>query len=127
MKYKIDRAILAHGGTTNSQILGTTHLLSGEGKMCCLGQVCLQEGVPKDILLLNSFPRAVGNSLPEGYWLLAKNDHGTLVDSSMALAMMSVNDNPRTTREQKEARLIELAASAGHEFEFVGEYPAGVI
>ena len=124
MKYTIDRAIWVHGGDRHIPLLGHPRLLNEINNQCCLGQVCEQEGVSREVMLDENTPHKIRNSLPEGHWLIDAGDNGD--NSRVAQAMMEVNDAAETTREYKEAELIKLAASEGHELVFVGEYPAGV-
>lgn len=124
MKYHIDRSTWVHGGDRNIPLLGHPRLINEINNQCCLGQVCEQEGVSREVMLGENTPYKIRNSLPEGHWLIDAGDNGD--NSRVAQAMMEVNDAAETTREHKEAVLIKLAASIGHEFEFVGEYPEGV-
>lgn len=99
--YTINRSKWLRGeGNENS------YLLRGDdGKMCCLGQVCEQEGVPGSELIGISEPAGLQkrkSSLPK--WLF----------SEVAYEMMEENDT-----KAREERLKKLAVKAGVEFLFV--------
>ena len=128
MKYTIDRAKLVFGGGRYGKILGPTQLLNQNGYMCCLGQICMQDGVDAGALARKGTPKFVSERhLPDDHWLLEKNKEGYTTDSDIAVQMIETNDNKFCSLEEREELLILLAASVGHELEFVGEYPAGVI
>ncbi len=96
-EYTIDRKTWLRGeGWQNS------FLLRKDGKYCCLGQICLQEGVSKENLLGLASPVTLLNTYQINTWLTE--------DTGLMSVAMGINDNDETTDEEKEKTLIELFA-----------------
>lgn len=122
MKFTVDRKTWYRGyGSDNSK------LLLENGMMCCLGHISLQCGLTERQILHRTTPyRAITNdgflgqkvfNVPVGFdWLLNDSHDST---SEIAGEMMNVNDSIELSEEIREKRLIELAAKAGHELEFI--------
>lgn len=104
--------------------LGHSMLLNERGRQCCLGQIMEQEGIPRTVLSSLLFPVDVQNifkDLTVPSWLTQKKSKEYVINSTLAIQMMNVNDSLDFTQKQREQRLMELAAEAGHTLEFVGE------
>lgn len=113
-KYTIDR---------NTWYRGKSHegssLLRSDGLMCCLGQMAKQMGYSKEELEYRVEPRSllragIDNKFPS--YLI--NEYQRQTDT--CCRMMDINDCPLTSDEQREQRLIEIAAANGDELEFIG-------
>lgn len=142
MKYMIDRSKwvcgikLLKSGHTLSEAnrrsrrvnkMGESMLLNEVGRMCCLGQICLTDGISANDLLFIESPGVLAKKfirnkrkLPtKTKWLV--NVGRLQANSDIAAHMMTINDRLKLTQEEREAKLISIVAEAGHELEFVGE------
>ena len=123
----IDRAKLRCGGNAyDIDIVGNALLLNKVGRMCCLGQICEQCGIPREALLGISTPRMLDHKyqtfvpsglLTEGY------DRGIrkYVSTQVANDMVSDNDLPNINQQERERRLKASAIKAGFRMKFVGK------
>lgn len=118
----IDRSILRCGGTAGHGP-GVTSLLNKEGFMCCLGQIGLQCGVPKEELLSKAEPRCISNEHGERIKFLLEYSRITTQNHNSVLAKeaMEINDYGISFR-QRESRLKKLFDKYGYEIQFVGKY-----
>ena len=121
-KFTIDRSTWRTGQDgENKTGEGPTLLHNHQGFMCCLGQISLQCGIPKD-KLTGITPAQID---PEYKHKVL--DIGLLQDpiqrsSQLSILAMNINDLKGTTPTQKEEHLIELFKKENLELEFVGEY-----
>lgn len=100
-------------------------LLTGAGKMCCLGFICEQAGMTPDGMLLKPFPSCsheftwTRESTPSVLRPLVNYyDDGTPYDSS-ALADELARINDADFIYDREQRLRDRAAEGGYNFIFV--------
>jgi hypothetical protein len=142
MRFTISRKTWLRGEGGKDSYL----LRARDGKMCCLGSICLQGGLSSEQIRgraepatvdvwIKSDPKIAENLgwLLSGYATLDKKMSGIvpkwLNASSLTTSMMRVNDadanlakdhnlDPITDAE-REAYIIALAAEAGQEVEFV--------
>ncbi len=85
------------------------------GRQCCLGHLMSQLGWPDDALRGRSIPKDVED---------APNLSNPLLEGTWACTAMEINDDPRLSDEEREAKLIEHAKRTDSPiagFEFVGE------
>jgi len=103
---------------------GPTLLENMEGYQCCLGQISLALGVPKNALLAVATPQWLKQPFRDSLKDVLISQEGMLVniDSPLSERAMTINDSVYFTREQRETELKNLFASNNHEIEFVGEY-----
>lgn len=102
---------------------GYTNLLNEQGFMCCLGQICEAEGVPRQKLMNVGYP--TNSALREYNLDFLRKWHKGMDDGCityLAQEAMSINDSSEFTRAQKEEKLIAHFKSEGYELEFVGKY-----
>lgn len=98
------------GGECKFPKLGQSQLLNRLGNMCCLGQICKQEGVPDFKILDIESPFALQRKdTPE---LFLKNHY-------IFYNMMKVNDHPNCEESEREAKLKALARAVGFKLAFV--------
>ena len=121
----IDRAKWRTGRNgPNKTGTGITNLLNGEGCLCCLGFTIIQTSpdTPPEALLGNKSPRDLEMELPGLVYTLADD---WISNTVLARRAISINDDPDTTPQQKEAKLLKLCEDDDwpYQFEFVGEYP----
>ena len=121
MKYIIDRSKWVCG---DYESLGGSMLLNNQGRMCCLGQVCKQEGVDDSLMEGRPSPESLNDDTKrmngEIGWLVVDN-LGYQVDSDITFKMMKVNDSKDISQTERELELTRLAATAGHEMVFEGK------
>lgn len=106
-KVVIDRARWDRGEPSKCK------LLTEEGKMCCLGFVCLTDGASEKELGAAAMPMSLHNSHVR-FPALVKNN------GKIAWAASLVNDSVQTSESQREKGVAEILAEAGYEVEFVG-------
>lgn len=106
--YRIDRSKWVCGGVRFPRdIVGTSKLLNSKDRMCCLGQVCQQSGVPESKLSPAASPGNIEydvTNVPR--WLLDRNKYNSYVCGRM----MSANDDSYINQREREAKLKKLAA-----------------
>ncbi len=95
---------------------------SADGKMCCVGQVCRQLGVPS-VRLTGEF--AVRDLLYEhGYddrlTPLTRKSEGAAVERKWVKKAYEINDDDCIGDAERERKLTALANRNGHTFVFVG-------
>lgn len=110
MKFVIDRKKWRCGQDgANSLGRGETKLLNAEGYMCCLGQICEQSGISREVLLNKLYPPLKGVD-----WL------STYVsEDRLYMVFVKINDNRYLTNESREEQIKRLASQYGHEVEFI--------
>lgn len=137
MEFVIDRSIWRCGGkddsnlppNTNKRGKGDTSLLNIEGYMCCLGQCALQLGYEKHYLLNIGEPMElpVIEEIPD-YEILHGVDNRSYggndqyYNTDLSTKAMDINDNTKTTPEEKEEELIELFEEYGHTIKFINQF-----
>lgn len=92
--------------------VGNTYLLNEKKFMCCLGQMCLQLGVPEEKIRLNSSPTNVRDVQIK----YLKNREG--YDSELSEKAMEINDDQETTVEEKKRKLRSLFKRYRHQVVF---------
>lgn len=128
-KYIIDRSKWVCGDAEfrKKYDLGGSKLLNAKGKMCCLGQVCLQDGLSEDDIRGKGGPTNVYWQRLKDHWMTTPENN----NSRDACHAMNINDSinspitgdwSRLTQEEREEELKKLFESMGHEIEFVGEF-----
>lgn len=91
---------------------GPTNLLNKEGYRCCLGQVCSQLGIDDQSLLMVLRPISTDNL-----------DFSKFEELGISMeAAIFINDDPSTSLQEKEDKLISLFKESGHDLSFSGEY-----
>jgi hypothetical protein len=153
MKFRIDRAKWVCGTfdildvvpelcvDEGLRLFGRSALLNGQGRMCCLGQICEQAGIPPSHLEdigaphENGFRDRLQDTAPELHELLVTEIpkdvrcegmavvpmNATHTGTPLAMDMMKINDRGFITQEEREDLLIKKAAKQGIELEFYGE------
>ena len=86
------------------------------GRMCCLGFVCLAQGVPRKSLSGQPFPADLSRLVPG---LTYRDDTWGWRNTHFAEGAAEINDNGDISEEDRESQLIELAAQNGFEFQFI--------
>lgn len=100
-------------GQVNPNILGkgVTYLLNEEGYMCCLGQFGRQAGLDDSKLFRIETPMCVD---VDGAYDPAFVDDA-LEDTTLAEALMEINDDGTTTPEEKISLIRATLQDAGHD------------
>jgi hypothetical protein len=131
MKFIIDRSKWRCGGHGKHQRgVGLTELLSPEGYMCCLGQVCEQLGASPSHLRKQSAPQRLFRMLSADpreaseieKLFVCRSEDGHIIATTLSQLAMSINDNGGLTDAEREAQLTKLFADHGHAIEFIGEF-----
>lgn len=126
--YLIDRAKWLNGWLLNQldNYIDSKLVEPNTGFMCCLGMVCLQEGIPKSKINNMPAPSTISATIPlrqrrrlERMSFL--NEDGS--DTVFASQAMETNDEKEYTHKEREDELKSLAAAEGIKFTFVGRYP----
>jgi len=135
MKVEIDRATWRTGGHNPPPKYGSgrgnTALLNDEGFRCCLGfhgaaagvddHYLLRKGEPISIVLEYNEPDEDSvQAFIEAGLIHANEENNT----AFAADAIYINDRGDLSRNEREKRLVALAKEHGHEWVFVGEYPA---
>lgn len=99
-----------HSCLIPANVLGTgqTALLNDEGYMCCLGQFSAQQGIKKKLLLNVTSPAYIRVPYLIKNFLL---DNG--VNSMFSINAMEINDDNKTTPEEKIKLLKVLCKEEG--------------
>jgi hypothetical protein len=116
VKFTVSRETWIRGGDDITRLLRPR-----DGKMCCLGFVCEQLGVPRDELRDRGAPADVGTMslrIVEGV-LTRRSDLGTLYNNDLTESAIGINDDEKIDDDERERRLTALFAEHGHELEFV--------
>jgi hypothetical protein len=102
-------------------------LLDKHGKMCCLGFVCIQLGLPEEDIEGMSYPYEVAyNYAKQGkkeamglidFYLLTES--GMIINNRLSKAAAAINDDHTLTDAQKEEALTKIFSDGGHSIEFV--------
>ncbi len=117
--FTISRATWYRGHTSQGSYL---RIPSGkfEGQMCCLGSIALQCGATPDQITAVTSPGMLARTLadekfPAGLRALIEQRSGDNLKDNTPLArdMMSTNDHPDLSGEQRERTLIAYAAKIG--------------
>ena len=125
-EYIIDRSKWACGGSRHVGVVGMSYLLNGSGFMCCLGQMCIQDGILKKKLNGIENPFQVKKVYPRAKvsdWMLRKDDAGETFNSKLVDKMIEVNDESRFSDKQREEKLTRLIKKSGNTVRFKGKYP----
>lgn len=122
-KYVIyrDKWVCGHEASIVRAALGTSELLNEQGRMCCIGQVCLQDGLDSSDLLYIDAPSGIldRNRIPG--WLVELTVYGAVNDSPVCGDLMMINDDSSICQELRESQLIAIAKGVGVELSFEGE------
>lgn len=124
-KYTIDRSKWICGGIKYTDG-GESKLLNSEGRMCCLGQICIQAGI-KLLDITGKFAPAnvlSARENPKLDWLVHEVDpceRHDVYSSDIARSMMHTNDDCFLDETTREAVLVNLAREAGVELTFTGK------
>ena len=96
---------------------GPTTLLNSLGYMCCLGQWCQQLGIPDNELR--------GKQLPDGLNIEVKplnyKSTGIIFNSNFSEQAITINDETKSTPDEKIMLLNNLLASEGIELEVINK------
>jgi len=126
-EYIIRREKWACGGDALSKDrrfanLGDAQMLNTKGRMCCLGQMCNIDKVPKKNLIDRAFPDDVEDKRVPS-WMLSFR--GLLSElkfmSKVACKMAATNDNNKITQAVRESRIKALGKRAGIKVTFKGK------
>lgn len=111
---------------------GKTSLLNDLGFMCCLGFECLRRGLKREEILSEGDPVDVfysteayqSNELAAKFGSLLtdhEDEEGDKIfeNSEFVNKAININDDEKTTREEKEKLLLDLFAGEGIEIEFI--------
>lgn len=115
MKFIIDRSKWLRGeGYELSSLLRIS-----DGKMCCVGQMCLQLGqTPEQIAGTNGISEILIDKLtPDTLKVFAINDN--ISKQEWVSAAYLINDDRLITDSDREQRLIGLLMGQGHAVEFI--------
>ena len=117
MRFKIYRDSWRRGGIKHNQTDGKTLLLNDQQKMCCLGQILHEAGVPLRHLGNIGDPENLPSykNIALSIGLLDGDACGT------DLTQKCVDENDSETRREstRERKIAEALATAGHQVEFV--------
>jgi len=107
----IDRKKWARGGKEPA------YLLSGKGKMCCLGFDARACGLSKERILMQMEPCEIEVSPDEKHYITKRlisviNGYGN--NSKLIDDLMSLNDNPDIGDSEREERLTPLLKKLGY-------------
>lgn len=123
MRFTINRATWRCGHNSdnpkNKHGWGLTHLCNTAGFMCCLGQIAEQLGLPQKSMIQIAEPCDTRRVMAP---LTQKDAWDDLDNTILSICAMRINDDTTTTLQEKEAALIKLFLSEGHELTFTGEY-----
>lgn len=95
-----------------------SELLDENGKMCCLGFVCSQLGISKELLQDKDNPYEIKLLLP----YLTDYYHSMIVDSSLSKEAIQINDDVNISDSIRESKLIKLFKQYGLSIKFEGYY-----
>ena len=115
MTWTIERSKWLRGSTQNSM------LLRDDGKMCCIGQVCRQLGLP-DFKILDKYDVAflIGDLPPEELSpLVSLMEEEMQAENDWVAEAYRINDRPTIDDATRERELTALARANGHDFVFV--------
>lgn len=137
MEFTIYRGSWRRGGGWYDDRHGTTHLLNSQNRMCCLGQVCHQAGMPLALLLGMGSPLAlVSYRHAPLYWPLLV-EIGLLtsycthdmdifpeymfsgLQTEFASVAIMINDINELEDREREAQIEAHFAAQGHTVKFV--------
>lgn len=102
--------------------LGITSLHNEYGYMCCLGQACIQLGVPKKVLGTSGSPSSVvfySSEYRDKLLLLAREARfseqrgSRYINTELSSRAIAINDNTETTPEKKIKQLRALFKEHG--------------
>jgi hypothetical protein len=110
-KFVIDRSKWLRGEGSDYSFL-----LRADKKMCCLGQICKQQGIPlKEMIQVTS---------PANMLLLFQNKVRFLTDNynhtDLAVKAMKINDSKEIDDVARESHLVKLFQDNNIALEFVG-------
>lgn len=125
MDFKVDRNKWVRGGKKK---FGEPSLLNKQGNMCCLGFCMIQCGfvpadirnqdLPKDAARKYEKKNAKQLTIP-GDRLVWRDDYDKRIhDTELSLAAANVNDDSLISDVERELRLKDIFAEAGHSIEF---------
>ena len=89
-----------------------------EGKMCCLGFVCLTLGFSPDQIRGRSMPSDLGRGI-EGLTEVAQDGGDHYDDTNFSVEAAKINDDADISDKSREEILVGEAATAGFAFVFV--------
>lgn len=123
-RFVVDRSKWRRGGRTNEETHGETSLLNSRGFMCCLGFVCIQQGLSEEDIRLEGEPCSLSEYSEEiddaiGGLLLNNDEEDGMVNSDLAQKAIDINDNESVTDAEREAALSSLFEKNGCEMVFV--------
>lgn len=117
----IDRSRWLRGPLLGSKNDYSCLLRRGDMRMCCLGFLAVDCGIPKEDLLEVASPAATSKAhrrlWPEG--TLVPNSFGELENSLLMEKLMAANDDAGTDEAFREKRIQELFSLIGYEVVFV--------
>jgi hypothetical protein len=124
--YEIDRSKWRSGGdefelsefilNVNVVGRGETVLCNDEGFMCCLGQICVSEGVNVGG---SPEPMVVGETID--ILTIQDEESGIWENTELSKRAMDINDDCFITIEEREQKLIELFRKYNIELSFHGD------
>jgi hypothetical protein len=139
MEFVVDRAKWLNSAVQFVTQCGVPYHVDGtllhqpSGKMCCLGFVCQQLGIPEERLdgtdmpaqLVNDYPDIDEKSLIDAAFtrLTGNRDGEQWNNSPLSIQAANINDDSQLSVAQKEQHLIELFVQNGHTLRFEGEFP----
>lgn len=96
---------------------GSVRLKNGLGYFCCLGMISLQLGVSEEEISDVGRPYSIGKEVP----LLTRMEYGMLVDTELSNDCVEINDDERTTPEEKIEKLVERFKQEGIQLEVINK------
>jgi hypothetical protein len=125
-KFTIDCSVWRCGAYSEDDAIrlgsGPTELLSEDGYMCCLGQVALQLGVPKEDLLHRQVPQDMSEENRKKAVILLYSDgigdDPLKAPSRLSRKAVNINDDMFMSVSDKMENLTNLFKEEGFELEF---------
>lgn len=114
MKTIVKRALWHRGKSSNGSML-----LTGEGKMCCIGFTCLQGGMKESDILRVTSPSVLFEHeyvFPADLAWLVNSRY--MENTDRCTQAMVCNDDTAISATDREEQLKQIYAAAGHEIEF---------
>lgn len=123
MKFTIYRGSWVRGGIKNNNKYGESNLLNDKNRMCCLGQVCYQAGVPLSDLSEIGNPYEIVDTLQDKVFEIGLSSKdmdykGRFIDTSLTEDCIFANDAGSLTDKEREADIKSSFKAAGHKVVF---------
>lgn len=97
---------------------GSVRLKNSFGYFCCLGLISLQLGATEDEITDVGQPFMIGRSLP---LLTSKGLNGFIINSELSSDCIGINDDEKTTPEEKIEKLTQRFKQEGIQLEVINK------